>query len=92
VLNALVTLGTFDQAALQLFQIAMTNNWQDVMYANVLSPYDVSNAHRAAMAAYFVSFFFCMVYNPYLLVHVFEICRGFSWAAPTMLSCCSNYW
>jgi hypothetical protein len=46
---------------LQLFQIAMTNNWQDIMYANVLSPYDVSNLHRVAMAAFFVSFFFCMV-------------------------------
>ena len=61
VLNALVTLGSFEQASLQLFQIAMTNNWQDIMYANVLSPYDVSNVHRVAMAAFFVSFFFCMV-------------------------------
>jgi hypothetical protein len=31
-----VNMATFYDAGLQLFQIATTNNWQDIMYANVL--------------------------------------------------------
>ena len=48
VIAAEVNMGTFYDAALQLFQIATTNNWQDIMYANVLQG-DAGNARRVAM-------------------------------------------
>jgi hypothetical protein len=55
-----VNMDTFYAASLQLFQIATTNNWQDIMYANVLEG-NANAPHRVAMAAFFVMYFFTMV-------------------------------
>uniref|UniRef100_A0A7S2WWN7 Ion transport domain-containing protein n=1 Tax=Rhizochromulina marina TaxID=1034831 RepID=A0A7S2WWN7_9STRA len=61
VLGAKVYMGSFGDAFMQLFQIATTNNWQDIMYANLLE--SGSPAWKQGFIGfYFVSFFMVMVW------------------------------
>jgi hypothetical protein len=63
VLTGRVALNSYADAFLALFQIAVTNNWQDIMNANAFSrSFDASPAVRWISAGYFCSFFMIIVW------------------------------
>ena len=55
VLNPKVQLNTIEETTMALFQIAVTNNWQDIMYENCINGKTVGLWGAVFFVAYFIS-------------------------------------
>ena len=62
VLDPKVTLNTLPEAMLALFQMAVTNNWQDVMFYNCVAPDDDNYMNAKPRVSLWASLFFVVFY------------------------------